>query len=224
MKLILGLVTILTLSGCAAITEAIFGSFVKGTAEAIGDSLANNPPKPEDDVYEPIRTVKLSRTVQEQIFLDCKDREMKREIVTLNAPITRTKIVSKNNIPIERGVFTNTVNGDVAGSALFNTDPQWVGVTLDDGPLGTGLQVQRGDNLVNYRYETCAKWVTDPEGSRTCESWDLQEAGEVTVKALSRTQKVSICERQAKCFLGKVKGHHDCGKTSPSDELLENDW
>lgn len=222
LKLFLVLLMSVTLTGCGIFGE-LFGRAMKNSIESI-------PPlklAPPDDVYEPIRTVRLERDVQEQILLDCKGNEMERKFKTTSAPITRTKIVSKNNIPIERGVFTNTVNGDVAGSALFNTDKQWVGVTLDDGLLGTGLRVARGDNLVKYSYETCERWLPDESctNCRRCERWNVQEEGEVTLRVLARTRRDSFCVREAKCSVfGKFKGHKKCEAPTPSGEYLETDW
>ncbi len=142
------------------------------------------------------------------------------------------KLNPRRNIPIQRSTFTNLINNQTASSGMvFSSNDSYkyfrVFVEPRDNSDVLGryfgaplLAVERGENRVQYKYESCQKYEPskDDPKSKSCVQWFTEEEGEIVVAIglTEKTENPEICRRYPTCVLGAAISYSGCNP-HPSD-------
>jgi hypothetical protein len=163
-------------------------------------------------------------------FYGCDGKKSSEKKSFVHEGYPDLKLNPKLNIQIDRATFTNLSIENAAHAITLSFGANdglkkfrvFMTPRRDDQPLGRIfgpplLEVRRGDNRVQYKYESCQKkekLSDDPKASEECVQWFTEEEGEVivTVGVTEKTQNPEICRRYANCMAGLAVTHKGCNE------------
>ena len=150
---------------------------------------------------------KLVVSYSQKLIYDCNSQVTGTGYEVYDSGEELITVESGRNIPIDKGEFLNTRNGSQNNNhedgSAGTLNKQRVYVSAGDRPQC--MRLERGDNVVHYKYLTCEAGTP-----AACTDWAIQEEGDRTVTLWVRGVVKFKCDQFPVCINGQIDHYMGC--------------